>query len=102
QEKKKEIQAYIQKRAEQIVNEQKKMLTSFLKWPFHKVVLDRVLAQNQDQEILLNDPVEILKEVQAHLQKQFISKKNSHMEAEKLWSDEYQPKGRIQESWFDL
>ncbi|CAG8483717.1 14138_t:CDS:2, partial [Dentiscutata heterogama] len=66
-----------------------------------QIVLNRVLAQNQDQEILLNDPIKVLKEVQAHFQKQFISKKNSYMEAEKLWSDEYQPKRRIQESWFD-
>ncbi|CAG8542057.1 16957_t:CDS:2, partial [Dentiscutata heterogama] len=51
------------------------MLTSLLEWPFHKVVLDRVLAQNQNQETLLNDPVEVL--------------------------EEYQPKRRIQESWFD-
>ncbi|CAG8546226.1 13193_t:CDS:2, partial [Dentiscutata heterogama] len=80
QEKKKEIQAYIQRRAEQIVNDQKKILTSLLEWPFHKVVLDRVLLQNQDQEILLNDLVDVLEEVQAHFQKQFIGKKNSYTE----------------------
>ncbi|CAG8457334.1 17187_t:CDS:2, partial [Dentiscutata heterogama] len=79
-------------RAEQIVNDQKKMLTSLLEWPSHKVVLDRVLLQNQDQEILLNDLVEVLEEVQAHFQKQFIGKENSYTEIEKLWSDEYQPK----------
>ncbi|CAG8498724.1 14680_t:CDS:2 [Dentiscutata heterogama] len=60
------IQAYIQRRAEQIINEQMKMLTSLLEWPFHKVVLDRVLVQNQDQKTLLNNPVEVLEEVQAH------------------------------------
>ncbi|CAG8717876.1 1216_t:CDS:1, partial [Dentiscutata heterogama] len=73
-----------------------------LERPFHKVVLDRVLLQNQDQETLLNDLVEVLKEVQAYFQEQFISKKNSHTETKKLWSDEYQPKERIQDSWFDL
>ncbi|CAG8710443.1 5509_t:CDS:1, partial [Dentiscutata heterogama] len=71
-------------KAEQIVNDQKKMLNSLLERPFHKVVLDRVLLQNQDQKILLNDPVEVLEEVQAHFQKQFIGKENSYTEVEKL------------------
>ncbi|CAG8527686.1 11388_t:CDS:2, partial [Dentiscutata heterogama] len=53
---------------------------------------------SQNQEMLLNDSVEVLEKVQAHFQKQFISKKNSHIEAKKLWSDEYQSKKRIQES----
>ncbi|CAG8683347.1 14114_t:CDS:2, partial [Dentiscutata heterogama] len=43
-------------------------------------VLDRVLVQNQDQETLLNDLVEVLEEVQAHFQKQFVGKENSYTE----------------------
>ncbi|CAG8539285.1 12108_t:CDS:2, partial [Dentiscutata heterogama] len=84
QKRKKEIQAYIQRRAKQIVNDQKKMLNSLLEWPFYKVVLDKVLVQNQDQEILLNDLVEVLEEVQTHFQKQFVDKENSYIEVEKL------------------
>ena len=99
--KKKEIQQYIQKRAEQIVKEQKKMLTSLLERPYSKVVLDRVYIQRQGSTNLLTSPAEVLEEVRSHFQNQFINRREDSAEIEKLWFEEYQPKDRIIENWYD-
>ena len=99
--KKKEIQQYIQKRAEQIVKEQKKMLTSLLERPYGKVVLDRVYVRRQESTNLLTSPAEVLEEVWSHFQNQFINRREDSAEIEKLWFEEYQPKDRIIENWYD-
>ncbi|CAG8795933.1 31639_t:CDS:2, partial [Gigaspora margarita] len=91
------IKGFVQRHAEIIILEQRKMLTSFLEKPFNKVILDCLLVKKDDQNSLATKPEEVRKLAKDFFQKQFYQEGVESNVSNSRWDEEYFSSVRIEE-----
>ncbi|CAG8710529.1 15512_t:CDS:2, partial [Dentiscutata heterogama] len=98
---KKEIRVCVERRAQMIVKEQKRMLTSLLEKSTAKVTIDRVYTEEAESARLETKPKEVLRITKEHFQNQFRKRKTNIALLNGDWHQEYSPIAWIQENWYD-
>jgi exonuclease III len=96
-----EIRECIDRRCEMIKNNQRRMINSLLEKPFKKVVIDRLLVEEEGNKELLNEPVEVLEKTADHFRKQFKKRNFQEEDFTSEWKSIYNPIARIQASWYE-
>jgi preprotein translocase subunit SecD len=94
------IEENIDKRCEMIKTDQGKMLASLLNKPYKKIVLDRLIKQEEEETYLITKPEEIKTNVVEHYRMQF-RKRNTKLETmTEKWKEIYEPRESIKEEWY--
>ena len=95
-----EIRECIDRRCEMIKDNQRRMINSLLEKPFKKVVIDRLLIDNEGDRELYNEPEEVLIRTAEHFKRQF-KKRNFQQEGiSNEWKKVYEPITRVKESYY--
>ncbi|RGB37722.1 hypothetical protein C1646_756579 [Rhizophagus diaphanus] len=63
-----QIKDFVQNRCDNLMNDKKKMINSFMNQEIKSIVIDRIIVTENDEEILKTAPECIKKEVNAHFQ----------------------------------
>ncbi|CAG8823632.1 16464_t:CDS:1, partial [Gigaspora rosea] len=98
-----EISFKIEQRFNIMKKDKKRMLQSLLNRPYNKVILNRVLVEEnshyQNQE-LIKDEMEVKQQVISHFQKQFRRRDQKFKEMSQEWQKEYEPRKDINPNWY--
>ena len=73
------------------------MLDSLLERSSKRVILDRVVKEDNSDIILVNQKEEVLEEVRSHFNEQFRKRRTKSKEMAKKWKEIYSPSQNINE-----
>src|SRR5260364_134736 len=78
------------------------MIDSLLDRPFNKVVIDRVIIEEEDQpSLLVQEEEEVLNAVKSHFKKQFRKRRSLEDEMPNIWKERYAPLKDVEIEWYD-
>jgi hypothetical protein len=94
------LKFYINKRCDDLITNQKGMISSILERKHRKIVLDRVLVEKNGMKELIVDPEQIDEHINEHFQK-VAGGINELKVLNNTWKRQYTPKENISERWYD-
>src|SRR6185437_7797249 len=98
----KEIQEKIEKRCEMIANNQGQMLNSLLNKSYNKIVLNKIIIENQDHSReLITEPEDVMQHTEKHFQTQYKKRNTNPNRMSQAWKKTYKPLSFIQENWYE-
>lgn len=95
------IKSAVERRCEDLKDNQQRMIDSVTENEIRKIIIDRVVIQNEkNEDILITDPDEIKKVTIKHFQ-EFAGSHNRNVEITQDWCKDYEPIEEIQEGIYD-
>ena len=96
----KEIKKAIQKRCQDLENNQRRMINSLTDQKKGNIILDRILVKDQQNIHISTDPSEILKITKEYYEEAFKTRSSNFDLLNEEWKEEYSPKTNIKEDWY--
>ncbi|PKY37236.1 hypothetical protein RhiirB3_462023 [Rhizophagus irregularis] len=82
---------YIQERCDDLMNNKKKMINSFMNREIKSIVIDRVIVTENNDDVLITDPQSIKKRRSTNQEKILSG----------IWIDQYSPRNYVDENIYD-
>ncbi|CAB4425398.1 unnamed protein product [Rhizophagus irregularis] len=95
-----QMKDYIQERCDDLMNNKKKMINSFMNREIKSIVIDRVIVTENNDDILKTDPQSIKKEVNNHFQ-HIAGSTNQEKILSGIWIDQYSPRDYVDVNIYD-
>src|SRR5438552_7386701 len=98
--KEKEIKKAIQKRSQDLKDNQRRMINSLTNQKKGNIILDKILVKDQQSIHISTDSSEILKITKEYYKEAFKTRSSNFNLLNEEWKEEYLPKTNIKEDWF--
>ena len=94
------VKKAIQKRCENLENNQRRMINLLSGKNKESIILDRILVKDHQEAYISTDPEEVKKETRNYYTEAFKTRNASFDLLNEEWKEEYKPKEEIKEEWF--
>ncbi|UZO25976.1 uncharacterized protein OCT59_018229 [Rhizophagus irregularis] len=95
-----QMKDYIQERCDDLMNNKKKMINSFMNREIKSIVIDRIIVTENNDDVLITDPQSIKKEVNNHFQ-HIAGSTNQEKILSGIWIDQYFSRNYVDENIYD-
>ena len=83
-----------------IKTDQGKMIASLLNRPYKKIILDRLIKQEEEETHLIMKPEEVKTSVAEHYKIQFRKRNTKLKMMTEEWKEIYKPREYVKEDWY--